>query len=336
MSARLRAIRRWAAAGAIEAWHIVRETVSQFARDKVMRLAAAVAFYATLSLAPILVVILSVAQLFWRDQDARAELSRHIDELFGPNASESVHVMLAAADPGNQGGIAALIGLGAVLFAASLLFAQLQEGLNAVWHVEPKPGRPVRRFLRKRLLSLLVVFGIGFLLLASLLASSVMSALSAYLEVFEWTAEIRRWRVVGIGVSILVVTLLFGLLFVVLPDVEVAWRDVWVGAALTATLFTVGRELIAVYLGTAGVGSGYGAAGSLVAMLVWVYLSAIVFFLGAELTHVIASRYGRGIRPSEDAKWIPGSAEAIAAAAREASEDAGAKRGEGRGPPSES
>jgi membrane protein len=314
LSPGLRAIRRAVDPLAREAWLVLRETISAFTRDKVMRLAAAVAFYTALSLAPILVVILSVTQMFWRDEEARAELARHIDELFGPQAAEAVHVMLASVNTDGQSGLAALLGVGALLFGATLLFAQLQDALNTVWHVEPKPGRQVRRFIRKRVLSLLVVLGIGLLLLASLLASSIMSVIVTHLELAQWAEAIRTWRIVTIGVTISVAAVLFAMLFVMLPDADVAWRDVWIGAVITATLFTLGNELIAIYIGTAGVGSGYGAAGSLVAMLVWVYLSAIVFFLGAELTYVIASRYGRGVRPTEDARWLPGTPEAEAAA----------------------
>jgi membrane protein len=309
----LRAARRAAEPVVREAWLVVRATVAAFTNDRVMRLAAAVSFYTALSLAPILVVILSVTKMFWRDEEARLELARHIDEIFGPQAADSVHVMLASVDTGDQSGLAALIGVGALLFGASLLFAQLQEALNDVWHVEPKPGRQIRRFLRKRMLSLLVVLGLGLLLLASLLASSILNAIVTHLELAEWAEAIRAWRIVTVGVTITVASILFALLFVMLPDAVVSWRDVWIGAVITATLFTLGNELIAIYLGTAAVGSGYGAAGSLVAMLVWVYLSAIVFFLGAELTFVIASRYGRGIRPTEDARWIPGTPEAEAA-----------------------
>ncbi len=306
--------------GLREAWEVARETGEAFLRDRAMRLAAAVAFYTALSLAPILIVVLSVSQLFWPDAEARAELSRHIDELFGPEAADVVHVMLEAAQNDTQGGVAALVGLGALLFSSSLLFAQLQEALNEVWHVEGKPGRPVRRFVRKRLVSLLVVLAIGLLLLASLVASAIMSALVGYVDMFEWAEEVRRWRAVTIVVALAVVTVLFAMLYVVLPDARMAWRDVWVGAGITAALFTLGRELIAVYLGRAAIGSGYGAAGSLMAMLVWVYLSAIIFFVGAELTQVIARRYGRGIQPNEDAQWRPGSRGAKAEASDESAE----------------
>src|SRR5262249_13862392 len=186
-------------------------------------------------------------------------------------------------------GAAHIVGGVILLFGASGVFAELQDGLNTVWEVQPKPGRPVLTILRERFLSFAMVLGTCFLLLVSLVVSAVLTALTAAVALGPGGVV---GQVLSFCISFVVIALLFAMIFKVLPDVKIAWGDVWIGAVATALLFTLGKFLIGLYLGKASVGSAYGAAGSLVAFLVWVYYSAQIFFFGAVFTHIYAERHG--------------------------------------------
>ncbi|MCA1993844.1 MAG: YihY/virulence factor BrkB family protein, partial [Coleofasciculus sp. S288] len=211
--------------------------------------------------------------------------------------------------PSSNGGIASLISIVVLLFGASGVFAQLQDALNTVWEVQTKPGRGITTFLRKRVLSFSMVLGIGFLVMVSLLLSAALAGLSAYLSHLipgvDWL-----WQILNFVLSFAIITLLFAMIYRFLPDVKIAWSDVWIGAIITALLFEIGKFLLGLYLGRGTFGSTYGAAGSLVIVLVWVYYSAQILFFGAEFTQVYAKHYGSRIVPDENAEPIPEEARA--------------------------
>lgn len=275
---------------------LVRQAFGDFFRDDAMTLGAALAFYTALSLAPLTVVVLWILSLLgYHDQK---ELMAEVVRIVGPEAGKSFSSILESANrEPDLGNLAGILGLGVLVFSASGVFGQLQHSLDRIWNVEPRPGQGIRGWLRKRLLSLGMVGTIGFLLMASLIASALLSAF-----VGSFSSEDAPWlRVVDLAVPFLVYTMLFALIFKLLPDVKISWRDVWAGSLVTAALFTVGKSLIGIYLGKSTLASAYGAAGSLVVLLLWVYYSSLIVFFGAELTQARARLFGRGIVPDERA-----------------------------------
>lgn len=284
-----------------QAWFtLARDTLRDFFDDKAPRLGAAISYYTLFSLAPLLVIALAIAGLFFGAEASQGRLTGTLEGLLGPQGAEAVEGMIERANRPGTGLVAALLGVLALLFGASGVFGQLQAALDTVWDVKRKKGRGVMGFVKDRFFSFAMVVGVGFLLLVSLVVSAALSAVGDVLRAGLPGGELL-WQVVNLVVSLGVTALLFALLFKVVPDVEVSWRDVLVGGLFTAVLFTVGKLLIGLYLGRGSVGSVYGAAGSLVIVLLWVYYSAQIFFLGAEFTQVYAERYGAGSRPDKDA-----------------------------------
>jgi membrane protein len=280
-----------------------KEAASDWVEDKATQQAAALTFYAVLSIAPLLVISLAVASLAFDEKAARTQMVDEMGGLTGSEGEDAVEAMLDSADKPKQGTVATVLGVITLLFGASGVFGQLQESLNTVWEVKPKPGGGIWQLIRSRFLSMAMVLGTGFLLLVSLVLSSAISGMGAYLT-HQFPGLESIWHVVNFAVTIAVVTVLFALIFKFLPDAKIAWSDVWVGAVLTAILFAVGKLLIGLYLGKASIGSAYGAAGSLVVLLVWIYYSSLILFFGAELTQVYAKRFGSRIVPKEGAEPV--------------------------------
>jgi membrane protein len=212
--------------------------------------------------------------------------------------------MIQSASTPSSGLLAGILGVVTLLIGAGGVIGQLHDSLNTIWGVQPKPGNGLLSLLRERFLSFAMVVGLGFLLLVSLVVSAVLTALFQVLG-GALPGGTVLWHAVELLVSFGFITLLFALMYKALPDVRIAWRDVWIGAAITALLFTVGKFLLGLYLGQSGVTSAYGAAGSLVLVLLWVYYSALIVFFGAEFTQVYATTYGAGMRPAENAEPLP-------------------------------
>ncbi len=287
---------------------IVKDAGSGWINHKATRLAAAVAFYTLLSLAPLLVIAVAVAGFAFGDEAARGGLDRQLRDLLGDSGADVLKTALQNADKPKSGLLATVIGVVSLLFGASGVFGELQDSMNTVWEVKPKDGRGVVGIIKDRFLSFGMVLTVGFLLLVSLALSAVLAGLAGY---FDQVLPGMPWvpQSVNFVAGFFVVTLLFALLFKFLPDVRVGWPEVFFGAAVTALLFSVGRFLIGLYLGKTGVGSPFGAAGSVVALVVWVYYSSLILFFGVELTRAFAHRMGTG-KPSANAE--PVTAEATA------------------------
>jgi len=272
---------------------IATETVQGFNKDEVMTKAAALALYGVLGLAPTVLLVFAVTG--WLGPDTEAGVLRQIESLVGDEAAQGIAEVARITKQEQvqqaSGTRSAIIGLLTVLFSVSGIFAQLQASLNDIWGIRPKPQRAVWSWLRARLLSVGTVLSMLFLLVLSLVVSAAVSL------AFGQSAAL--WNSADFVVSFLVYVTLFALIFKFLPDVKMRWRDVWVGALLTAALFAIGKHGIGLYLGHSAVASAYGAAGSLVALIVWVYYSAIILFLGAEVTEVYARHWGSGIHPDE-------------------------------------
>ena len=270
---------------------LLRETVREWQDDRCLRLGAAIAFYTLLSLAPLLVVTIALVALVLGDQMAQSEVMGRVEALLGADTAATVRGMVERASQPRSGLVATAIGLGLSVLGASGLFGQLQQALNEIWDVPPRPGRGWRGMLRDRATSFAMLLLVGFLLLVSLGAGAALTALSSRIaDLFPGAAVATRS--VDVVVSLLLSALLFGMLFKFLPDTKLRWSDVAVGAFVTAGLFAVGRLAISWYLGRATGTSVYGAAGSLVALLLWIYYSSQLLFFGAEFTQVWARRHG--------------------------------------------
>ena len=279
-------------------WSLLKQSASEWSSDGASVLAAALAYYTIFALAPLLIIVISVAGLVFGQGQARQELLDQISQTVGSDAAGVIGTMLTNTSEAGSGILATVIGAAILIVGATGLFAQLQNALNKVWNVKPKPSAGILHMITVRLLSLGMVLVIGFLLLVSLLLSAALSVISGYFQGLLPGGD-TIWQVINFLLSIFVITLLFALIFKYLPDVKIAWRDVWVGAFVTALLFSLGKFLIGFYIGTSSASSTYGAAGSLVVLLLWIYYSAQILLFGAEFTQVYGRRFGSGIQPAE-------------------------------------
>jgi membrane protein len=289
-------VRRW--------WKVLTEVIGNWNQHGAAAQSAALAFYTLFSLAPVLVVVIAVAGAVFGRDAVRGQIVAEFSGLMGQQAAQLVQEVIQSAARPASGRLAAVLGVLTLLFGASGVFVQLQEALNRVWDVAPKPGAVFTTLLRKRLLSFSLVLGIGFLLMVSLVLSAALSAVGHTLERIAAPAGVLETT--NFIVSFVAVTLLFGLIYRLLPDVHLAWRDVVTGAVLTALLFVAGKTVIGFYLGRTGTASAYGAAGSLVVVLLWVYYSSLIFFFGAELTRILSRPHRSGkAKPEEGAMRVP-------------------------------
>ena len=271
-------------------WRLVKQAVSGWSADNATQLAAALAFYTMLSIAPLLIICMKIASTLFGEEVASRQIDAYLGETVGPKGAEAAQEMLANAKERGSGVMATIISVGVLLFSASGVFGQLKDSLNRVWEVERDGKSGIWGTIKERFFSISLVIGTVFLLIVSLLASTLLTGLTGALGLEEGLLL----GVLHFTLSFVVITVLFALIFKYLPDVRVEWRDVWAGAITTAVLFTAGKFLLGWYLGRATTTSVYGAAGSLVAMLLWVYYSAQILFLGAEFTQALAAQRGRG------------------------------------------
>ncbi|HEX7973699.1 MAG TPA: YihY/virulence factor BrkB family protein [Anaerolineales bacterium] len=280
--------------------NLFRQTFAEWSEDKAPRLAAALSYYTIFSLAPLLVIVIAIAGLAFGKSTAQNQIVGQITSLVGKQGADAIQAMIAGASNPKTSLIATIIGFITLILGAAGVFGQLQDSMNTIWEVAPKPGRGIKGILQDRLLSFAVVLVIGFLLLVSLVISTVISAFSQFASGLLPFSGLMP-QLINLVVSFIVITLLFALTFKYLPDVSISWRDVWLGAAFTALLFTIGKWLIGLYLGRSAFNSTYGAAGSLVVVLLWIYYSAQILFFGAEFTQVYGKRFGTEIKPNKNA-----------------------------------
>ena len=273
-----------------EAWSLVRESVRAFINDNALSHGAAMAFYAATSLAPILLIVVAIAGLAFGHDAARVALNAQISGLMGSQSADLLQVALEGAASKSAGAFATAIGLVTLFVTASGVFGEIQLSLNTIWKVEPK-GDSLSRLVRARAASLGLVAALGLLLLISLVASAAISALGDMMNAYLPFGEIIL-MVVNAVVSFVLIAAMFGAIYKVLPDRNLEWRDVTVGALVAAALFTLGKSLIGWYIGTSAVASSYGAAGGLLVILLWVYYSSEIFLLGAEFTRAYSVRHG--------------------------------------------
>jgi membrane protein len=297
-----------------DAFSMVKQTGGDFVDDEGPRLAAALAYYSLLSIAPLLVLAVSVAGLALDEEAARGSIAAELAAVVGPDAASAIQTIVQHAKAPTSGLVGSAFGIVVLLFGASGVFGELQSALNTIWEVTPKPGRGLMGMVKDRLFSFAMVMGVAFLLLVSMVLSAALAAIGSFFENTLPGGE-AVWQFINFAISLGVVTVLFALLFKTVPDAVVRWHDVWIGAFVTALLFSLGKFLIGVYLGKSGISSTYGAAGSVVLLVVWVYYSAIIMLIGAEFTQVYAQRFGSRIEPSKNAVLAPKTQNDVDAAA---------------------
>jgi membrane protein len=269
---------------------LFKQTFSKWLTDNCPKLGASLAFYTLLSLAPLLVLAVAIAGFAFGEEAARGQIVWQIDEFVGSDAAKFVQDLLQNARRPDVGSVATALGLFTLLFAASGVFTELRDSLDTIWGVRP-PWSGLFAEIKARFFSFAMVLGVGFLLLVSLILSAGLAAAGKYVgDRLPVPAPVLS--VANLLISLAFITLLFAMIYKILPHARIAWNDVWIGAAVTALLFSLGKFLIGMYLGKAAVGSAFGAAGSLVVLVVWVYYSAQIFFFGAEFTQVYANAYG--------------------------------------------
>lgn len=285
-------------------WQLLKETFSGWSNDKAPRMGAALSYYTAFALAPILVLVISIAGLAFGKDAAQGRIVGQLEGLLGHDSAAVVQTMLANARHRGSGAIAIVVAFLSLLVGATGVVVELQDALNTVWKVIPKPGRGIRGLLRDRLLSVGLILSFGFLLLVSLVMSAGLEFVGSVLG-----RVIPGWVILGYvlnyAVSLMAVAALVAMIFKILPDAHVGWKDVWVGAFVTSVLFHVGKYLIGLYVGRASFGSAFGAAGSLAVLLVWIYYSAQLILLGAEFTRCYATRFGHRLLPTKGAIAAP-------------------------------
>jgi membrane protein len=280
---------------------LLRNTVTEWMQDKCPQVGAALAYFTVFSLAPLVLVLLAVFGLiFGGSEQAREKIVEQLQYFIDPSGIKVIEDIAASTVKPHAGIIATAIGVVIALFGASGVFGQLQEALNTIWGVKPKPGGGIAAFVRARFLSFAMVAGVCFLLLVSLTVETLLKALYGYLK-----QAMAGGDIIAVGLflffDLAVITLLFAMIFRYLPDAKIGWRDVWIGATLTAVLFAGGKFVLGFYLGSGAAGSAYGAAASLITLLLWIYYSAQILLFGAEFTQVYANTYGGRVEPMKHA-----------------------------------
>jgi membrane protein len=276
-------------------------TFAEWMNDNAFQLSAALAFYTMFSIAPLLLIVVGVASFFLAPETATNRIVGEMEKMVGPQGAHAVQQVIESSRGFGKGLWAVSVGIVTLITGATAVFGELQTALNYMWDVKAKPDRSViMSLVVDRLRSFSIALCVGFLLLVSLVISAVISGLQDYMN--QWLPGIPwLWQAANVIASFFVVAVLFATIYKFLPDVVISWKDVWIGAAVTALLFTGGKYLVGVYLGQTATASAFGAAGSLVVLLFWVYYSALIGFLGAEFVQVYARRYGSGIQPKKHA-----------------------------------
>ena len=284
-----------------ESWSFTKDLFSSFLEDNVLSLAAALAYYTVFSLAPILLIAITVAGFFFGEEASRGEIYQQLNGLMGEQAAKQVQEMVENANARQSGIVATVLSIATLIFGATGVFNELKTSLNTIWGVKSKPKNGAWGMVRDRLFSFAIVVSIGFVLLVSLVLNAAIALVGTYFASMLPEAGEVLLQGVNLLLSIGVSTLLFAVILKVLPDVKIKYAEVWKGALFTAVLFSLGKFLIGLYIGQSNVGGTYGAAGSIIIILLWVYYSSVILFMGAEFTYVYATRYGTRIRPSGQA-----------------------------------
>ena len=284
---------------------MIYETVDQFIDDKGFKMSAALSFYASFSLGPLLLIVISVAGIFYGEEAAKGEISKQITYLIGKDGAEMIQTIVKGASNKVTGIFAGIVSLIFLILGSIAVFLELQESLNTIWGIESRPGRGIWGFIKNRLVSFSMVVATGFLLMVSLIINSLIyltyNFLGNYFNIILPASE-----AVNIISSFIVITLLFAMIFKYLPDAIISWKYVWFGAVITSVFFSIGKYFIGLYLGNSSYSSTYGAAASIVILFIWIYYSGIILYLGAEFTQIFRKRFSKAeLKPDTDGVILP-------------------------------
>lgn len=284
-------------------WKSLKDAFSGFGDDKVTKLSASLAYYTGFSLAPLLVVIIAICGFFFGREAVQGTIDNQIQSFIGADAAKQVQDMIKNAAVSGKGTISTIIGVITLLIGATSIFGEVQDSINSIWGLKPKPKVGFMKTIQNRLLSFGLIGSLGFLLLVSLAATAVVEGLGDRLKAVLPDVTVVVFYIINLALNIGVVTTLFAVIFKVLPDAKIKWKDIWPGAIATSLLFLIGKFAISLYISKTNVGSTYGAAGSLAVIFVWIYYSAIILYFGAEFTKAYALNKGARIIPNEYAQW---------------------------------
>jgi len=290
--------------GAKDFWGMLKSTFVGFSDDKGLKLSASLSYYTIFSLGPLLLLLISLVGFFLGEEAIRGQLFAEINGLVGDKAAVQIQEIIQNLELSGKTTSAVIIGVITLIIGATTVFGEIQDSINIIWRVKAKPKRGWVKLIKDRLLSSSLIIGLGFLLIVSLAVNGAVQALSDWLQNFFPNITVVLFNILNLIISFIVITVLFGVIFKVLPDVKIRWRHVRMGAFVTAALFMLGRFLIGLYIEKTGTESTYGAAGSLIVILVWVYYTAAIMYLGAEFTRAYADFIGLRIEPSEFAVYV--------------------------------
>lgn len=285
-------------------WESIKDAFSGFSDYKVPKLSASLAYYTVFSLGPLLIVIIFIVSLFVARESVEGSIYSQIQSFVGADAAKQIEEIIRNASVSGKGGMAATIGIVTLLIGATTVFGEIQDSINTIWGLKAKPKLGIMKLLMSRLLSFGLIAALGFLLLVSLAVTSVVEGLGNRLKAAFPDVAVVVFYVINLVLTLAVVTVLFAIIFKVLPDAKIKWRNVWAGAIATAILFMIGKFAISFYIGTSKVGSTYGAAGSLVILLLWIYYSSIILYFGAVFTKAYALKQGVAIEPNDYAVTV--------------------------------
>lgn len=285
-------------------WKVLKQCFNGFADDKVLKLSAALAYYTVFSIGPMIILIIYLAGSIYGREAVEGTVFDQIKGLVGADAALQIQSMIKNAALNKNGGVALTIGIVTLIMGATGVFGEIQESINMIWNLKPKPKKGWLKMIMNRLLSFSVIISLGFILLVSLVLNGLIEALMGRLQVYFPHVTVVLLYIINLVVTFAIISTLFGVIFKVLPDAIIRWRDVITGAMVTAVLFMLGKFAITFYIGKSNVGGTYGAAGSLVVLLLWVYYSSVILYFGAEFTKAYAANFGAAIHPNQYAVWV--------------------------------
>ncbi|MEO9004136.1 MAG: YihY/virulence factor BrkB family protein [Ginsengibacter sp.] len=280
-------------------WEVLKNSFTGFADDRVMTMSSSLAYYTVFSMAPLLIIIISLSGIFLGQDAAEGKVYEQLTSFVGSNTASQLQEMIKNASLSGKSKIAVIIGVITLIIGATTVFSQIQDSINSIWGLKPKPKKGWLKFLKNRFLSFSIIIGLGFLLLVSLGISALIDGFSDLLRAYFPHVTVVVFYIINIVITLAIITLIFGTIFKVLPDAKIKWKDVLVGSLVTALLFMLGKFGISFYISKSQVGSTYGAAGSLVILLLWVYYSSTILYYGAEFTKAYAVKFGSAIHPDD-------------------------------------
>lgn len=280
-------------------WSLLKDSFKGFSQDKVTKLGASLAYFTIFSIGPLLLVVIFLAGQLLGQQAVEGSLQNQIQQVVGENVAQQIQQIIKSAATSKQGIVAALIGIVTLLLGATSMFGEVQDSINGIWQLKIKPNQSWLLMLKNRLLAFVIIACMGILLIASLAATALLEGLGKELEKILPDISVIIFYLVGQLFTLFIAAILFAVVFKLLPAAKIKWRDVWPGSVVTALLFIAGRLAISFYISRSSFGSSYGAAGSLVILLVWIYYSALILYFGAEFTRAYARRFGSGINPND-------------------------------------